>query len=87
MFGLQRSRDTREHAGSWYAATANDGGGYPALEDDISTEIVVVGAGFTGTNLALELAERGHEVVLLEANRLGWGASSLSPTARSLRFS
>ncbi len=75
MFGLQRSRDTREHAGSWYAATANDGGGYPALEDDISTEIVVVGAGFTGTNLALELAERGHEVVLLEANRLGWGAS------------
>jgi glycine/D-amino acid oxidase-like deaminating enzyme len=75
MFGLQRTTDTREHAGSYYAATAHADGRYPTLEDDISTDIVVVGAGFTGINTALELAERGREVVLLEANRIGWGAS------------
>ncbi|MHA7817371.1 MAG: NAD(P)/FAD-dependent oxidoreductase [Pseudohaliea sp.] len=75
MLGLQRTRDTREHAGSYYAASAHPDNRYPTLEDDLSADIVVVGAGFTGINTALELAERGYEVVLLEANRIGWGAS------------
>lgn len=75
MFGLQPSRDTREHAPSYYAATATPGARYPVLEADVEADVAVVGAGFTGINLALELAERGREVVLLEANRLGWGAS------------
>jgi gamma-glutamylputrescine oxidase len=35
----------------------------------------VVGGGFSGVNTALELAERGFDVVLLEANRISWGAS------------
>jgi len=37
--------------------------------------VVVIGAGYTGCHAALELAERGYQVVVLEAERVGWGAS------------
>jgi gamma-glutamylputrescine oxidase len=75
MFGLQKTVETAEHANSYYAGSANCRTSYPILEDDIQAEIVVVGGGFTGVNTALELAERGYDVVLLEANRIGWGAT------------
>src|SRR6056297_3513474 len=75
MFGLRSPVDTTEHTGSYYAASVTEPGDYPRLEQDLETDVVVVGAGFTGVNTALELAERGREVVLLEANRIGWGAS------------
>jgi len=35
----------------------------------------VVGAGFTGMSAALELAERGYKVIVVEGERVGWGAS------------
>ncbi len=60
---------------TYYAATARDYAPYPALQGDIGADIVVVGGGFTGVNTALELAERGYSVVLLEAQRIGWGAT------------
>ncbi len=41
----------------------------------IETETCVVGGGLAGVATALDLAERGREVVLLEAHRIGWGAS------------
>lgn len=75
MLGLRSPVETTEHTGSYYAASANEQTRYAPLANDIEADIVVVGAGFTGINTALELAERGREVVLLEANRLGWGAS------------
>ena len=75
MFGLRQSVETREHAGSYYAASANWETDYPALSGDITAEVVVVGGGFTGVNTMLELAERGVDVVLLEANRISWGAT------------
>ncbi len=46
-----------------------------ALEEDISAEIVIIGAGFTGLNAALTLARAGKDVVVLEASRIGFGAS------------
>ena len=64
-----------EHAASWYAATANDDTRYPVLEGAHGADVCVVGAGFTGVSTALALAERGYSVVLVEANRVGWGAS------------
>lgn len=74
-----RDTDTKtwpqEHTNSYYAATANDAKPYPALDGDLSTDICVIGGGFTGVSTALTLAERGRNVVLLEANRVGWGAS------------
>ena len=75
MFGLRFPRNTPEHTASYYAASVNDGKGYPSLDGDLSTDIVVVGGGFSGVNTALELSERGYGVILLEANRLCWGAS------------
>lgn len=46
-----------------------------ALREDISADVVIVGGGFTGLSAALHLAERGTDVVLLEAAEPGWGAS------------
>ncbi len=65
----------QEHTGSYYAASANEHTDYPLLQGAQSADICVVGAGFTGVSTALTLAERGYSVVLLEANRVGWGAS------------
>ena len=75
MFGLKKVAETSEHTSSYYAASANWQTEYPQLQDDIHAGVVVVGAGFTGVNTAVELAERGYDVVLLEANRISWGAS------------
>jgi gamma-glutamylputrescine oxidase len=75
MFGLRFPKNTPEHTRSYYAASANTSASYPALDTHIEADIAVVGGGFTGVNTALELAERGYQVVLLEANRICWGAS------------
>ncbi|WP_299230424.1 FAD-binding oxidoreductase [uncultured Halomonas sp.] len=64
-----------DHAASWYADTANPTPERPALEGDVDCDVCVVGAGFTGVSAALHLAERGLSVVVLEAVRVGYGAS------------
>jgi glycine/D-amino acid oxidase-like deaminating enzyme len=65
----------QEHTDSYYAATVNDVTAYPMLKGSVSADVCVVGAGFTGVATALTLAERGYSVALVEANRVGWGAS------------
>ncbi|MCL4672183.1 MAG: FAD-dependent oxidoreductase, partial [Sphingomonadaceae bacterium] len=64
-----------EHAPSYYAATANPAPRHAALAGEVSADVVVVGGGFTGLSAALSAAEAGYSVVLLEAKRIGWGAS------------
>lgn len=64
-----------EHTASYYAATARAKTHYPTLQGDLHADVCVVGGGLTGVNTALELAERGLSVILLEARRIGWGAS------------
>ncbi|GAB7126741.1 FAD-binding oxidoreductase [Silvimonas sp. JCM 19000] len=64
-----------EHIDSWYAATANDRTRHPELTGAVACDVVVVGAGLTGLHAALNLAERGLKVVVLEAARVGWAAS------------
>ncbi len=75
MFGLRAPKESTEHTESYYAASANWVTDYPRLEEDLSCDVVVVGGGFSGVNTALELAERGYDVILLEANRISWGAT------------
>ncbi|EPC03781.1 gamma-glutamylputrescine oxidoreductase [Litchfieldella anticariensis FP35 = DSM 16096] len=64
-----------QHVASYYAASANPGPSRPALEGEIRCDVCVVGAGFTGISSALHLAEKGAKVVVLEAARVGYGAS------------
>src|SRR5258705_6643252 len=63
------------HAACYYAATANDATEHPRLVGEVAADVCIVGGGYTGLSAALELAERGYKVVLLEAARIGWGAS------------
>ncbi|MGB5077096.1 MAG: FAD-dependent oxidoreductase [Sphingorhabdus sp.] len=48
---------------------------YPSLQNSISVDIVIIGAGLAGTSLALHLTELGVRVAVLEARQPGWGAS------------
>ncbi|MTH77964.1 NAD(P)/FAD-dependent oxidoreductase [Paracoccus aestuariivivens] len=63
------------HTTSYYAATQHPYTPFPELEGEIKADVVIIGGGFTGVNSAIELADRGFSVVLLEANRIGWGAT------------
>lgn len=64
-----------EYPASWYAATANPVDRFPALSGDVKADVCIVGGGYTGLSAALHLAEAGFDVVLLEAHRVGFGAS------------
>ena len=65
-------------ADSWYEATARRDAPLPALEGDIDADVCVVGAGLSGCSTAMHLAQRGYKVVVLEAERIGYGASGRS---------
>ncbi|MBE1294910.1 MAG: FAD-dependent oxidoreductase [Rhodobacteraceae bacterium] len=60
---------------SWYAATAAETAPFAALQGDTRADVCIVGGGYTGLSAALHLAEAGMEVVLLDAHRVGFGAS------------
>jgi len=67
--------NTAVHAPSWYAASQNRILNFPALQGEHRADVGIIGGGFTGLNTAIELAERGLSVCLLEAHNIGWGAS------------
>jgi len=60
---------------SYYEASARRLPASPALAERIAADVCVVGAGYAGLSAALELAERGYSVTVLEARQVGWGAS------------
>lgn len=60
---------------TYYAATANPSPERPALVGDVHTDVCVIGAGYTGLSTALSLAETGMNVVVLEAVKVGFGAT------------
>jgi gamma-glutamylputrescine oxidase len=69
------ANDLKLTQNSYYAATANEMPKYPVLEDNIIADVCIVGGGFAGLSSAIELADRGYKVVVLEANHIGFGAS------------
>ncbi len=64
-----------EYPPSLYAASANAPLSAPALDTDLKADVCIIGGGYTGLSTALHLAGSGLSVALLEANRVGWGAS------------
>ena len=70
--------DPDRHPQSYYEASAGPATPRPRLEDAAGADVAVVGGGLAGCSAALELAQRGYRVVLLEAHHVGYGASGRS---------
>ena len=66
---------THAHVDSWYAASANPQLEFPQLQGNIEADVCIIGGGYTGLSSAIHLRKLGYSVVLLEANRIAWGAS------------
>lgn len=64
-----------EYPKSWYAASANTVLDLPAVTRDISVDVCVIGAGYSGLSAALHLAKENRQVCVIDAQRVGWGAS------------
>ncbi|MEL7164323.1 MAG: FAD-binding oxidoreductase [Pseudomonadota bacterium] len=64
-----------EYPRSWYAATTDLPPQRAALSGEVQADVCVVGAGYTGLSAALHLAQAGRSVVVVEAQRVGFGAS------------
>ncbi len=60
---------------SYYHATCTELDPFPALAGDINCDVCIIGAGYTGLSAALHLARQNYDVVVLDAHRIGWGAS------------
>jgi len=62
---------------SYWEATSSENLDLDKLQKDISSEIVVIGGGYTGLLCAINLIENHNlDVILVEAGKIGWGASS-----------
>ena len=64
-----------EYPKSWYAATVDTLDQFDPLRGETKADVCVIGGGFTGLSAALHLAEKGFDVALIEAHRVGFGAS------------
>lgn len=60
---------------SYYAASVKPMEAFAPLHEDAACDICIIGAGYTGLSAALHLAGQGFDVIVLEAHRVGWGAS------------
>jgi gamma-glutamylputrescine oxidase len=72
---------------SYYEASVVRDAPSPPLCESVAADVCVIGGGYTGVSAALHLCERGYKVVLLEANRVGWGASGRNGGQINVGFS
>ena len=76
MMDLLTANDKQgEYPQSYYAEHATKLEKFPCLKSEIRADVCVVGGGFTGLSTALHLAQSGYKVAILEAQRIGFGAS------------
>ena len=64
-----------QYPASYYAATAAPLAAFAPLKGETRADVCIVGGGYTGLSAALHLAQKGYDVALLEAHRVGFGAS------------
>lgn len=60
---------------SYYTHSINQETDYPRLEGQVRVDVAIIGGGFTGVATAVELSEKGYKVAIIEANKIGWGAT------------
>lgn len=64
-----------QYPASYYAATKAPLDAFPTLQGAVQADVGIVGGGYTGLSAALHLSQRGYSVALLEAHKIGFGAS------------
>ncbi|MBI3906612.1 MAG: FAD-binding oxidoreductase [Pseudomonas fluorescens] len=64
-----------QRCNSYYTATLNHDTDYPTLQGRHRVDVVIIGGGFTGVATAVELAEKGLKVAIVESHKIGWGAT------------
>ena len=64
-----------DYTKSYYSQTINTDTRRESLSAELEVDVCVVGAGLAGLSTALSLAERGRKVAVVEARKVGWGAS------------
>jgi len=73
---LLDANDTKgQYPDSWYVASTNTDLNIESLQEDIRVDTCIIGAGFSGLSCALHLAQMGKNVCVIDAHRVGWGAS------------
>lgn len=82
-----RKQTMSPYVDSHYARTRQETRTYPPLGGDLDVDVVVIGAGLAGSGTALDLARRGRRVALIEAHKVGWGASGRNGGFASEAFS
>lgn len=60
---------------SYYTASTSLLPPFPLAQGTLKTDVCIIGGGYSGLSCAIELKQRGYQVILLEAHRVGWGAS------------
>ena len=76
LMDILTENDSRgQYPKSYYLSTVKEPTKFQVLEENISCDVCVVGGGYTGLSSAIHLAESGYDVVILEAHRVGFGAS------------
>ncbi|MDF2371164.1 MAG: FAD-binding oxidoreductase [Rhizobiaceae bacterium] len=70
-----RANGPDEHVASAYAASVGVLPERPQLQGELTVDICVIGGGYSGLSTAISLLEKGHQVIVLEGARIGWGAS------------
>lgn len=76
-----------DHVPSYYAASVPPAAPLPPLQQRLDVDVAIVGAGFTGLYTAIRLARAGQKVAIVEASRVGWGASGRNGGQLILGFS
>ena len=66
---------TAEEPATLWHATSATAPRYPAVQGEVEADLLVIGGGFSGLSTALNAAQAGIRVVLVEANRIAWGAT------------
>ena len=51
---------------------------YPSLDDDLKTEIVIMGAGISGALVANQLCKAGYRVMIVDRRHAGMGSTAAS---------
>ncbi len=75
MNPLFRNDPQGAYPDSWYVASTELPPPRPALKGELTVDVAILGAGYTGLSAALYLAERGYDVAVLEAHCVAFGAS------------